>query len=269
MITTAEAQKVETSIYPVHLDSLSIVIPAYNEENRIKPVLDEICSRVMLKKLSWDIIVSIDGDDRTETIVKNMMNDYPFLSYIKGNGRSGKGGAIKRAIASATGDYVMLMDADGAIAFDDLAKYLDLLHEYDLVNFDRYKSTHNYIPGMRRFVSRGYNIYVKILFGLKVNDTQSGYKIMKTSVAKEVFGKLTITNGFFYSPMFYYLKEMNARVKEVATNYNHSDGSKFNLMSMILGGFVSALAFRIRYSQLWKYMPKKIVRLYYRKFRWI
>ena len=247
----------------------TVVIPAYNEENRLGPVLKEICEAIRQRGLPWNVIISIDGNDRTDELVREMMGHYHFLNFIKGNGRNGKGGAIRRALNLASGDYVMLMDADGAIAFEEMVKHIDLLDQYDMINFDRYRKKDNKIPGFRRFVSRGYNIYIRVLFKLNVNDTQCGYKIMRTSDARCVFGKLTITNGFFYSPLFVYLKKMEVKVIEVSVDYNHSEGSKFSVASMVLGGFVSALAFRVRNSPLWKYVPKGLVDLYYRKFRWI
>ena len=90
------------------------------------------------------------------------MSEYQFVSYNKGKGRSGKGGAIKRAFNYKLGNFVILMDSDGAIAFKDILDSVPLLDKYDVVNFDRYKNGTNNIPLIRRFVSRGYNIYLKI-----------------------------------------------------------------------------------------------------------
>ena len=247
----------------------SIIIPAYNEEKRIEPSLREVCDYIESNSLPWYIVVSIDGNDGTENIVRNMEGEYPFLNHLKGNGRNGKGGAIKRALDIAAGDYIILMDADGAISFNEITKHLDLLNKYDFINFDRYRYKQNKIPRLRRFVSRGYNLFIRMLLSLNINDTQFGYKIMKTNDAKKIFKKLTITNGFFYSPFFFYLKKMKIRTVEVPVEYKHSDGSKFGVASMILGGFISALAFRLRESPFWKYVPRDIVFLYYKKFRWL
>ena len=248
---------------------VTVIIPAYNEEKRIVPVLEEICTYIVSKGLPWKVIVSIDGNDSTENLVRGMEVKYPFLNHLKSTVRSGKGGAIKRALNIASGDYVMLMDADGAISFSEMTDHLNLIYSYDFINFDRYKDKENSIPKLRRFVSRGYNVYIRALFNLNINDTQCGYKIMKTSDAKRVFGRLTITNGFFYLPLFVYLKKLKVKTIEISVKYHHSDGSKFGVASMVLGGFVSAMAFRVRESPLWKYVPEKLIELYYSKFKWI
>ena len=268
---TIPVKKVEEDVLSVDNDrkKFSIIIPAYNEEKRIKPVLEEICSYIKTNDLPWNIIISIDGNDGTEMYVKKIMNEYQFLSYTKGKGRSGKGGAIKRVLDYRLGDFVILMDSDGAIPFEDIISSIPLLKKYDVVNFDRYKIRTNKIPFIRRFVSRGYNIYLRMLLGLNINDTQCGYKIIKADVAKNIFAKITVSNGFFYSNLFFYLKQLNAPIIEVPIRYNHVDGSKFNVSSMILGGFVSAMAFRIRMSPLGRFIPNAIYELYYRKFRWI
>ena len=268
---TIPVKKVEDEPLPAVKEEkkFSIIRPAYNEEKRIKPVLEEICSYIKTNDLPWNIIISIDGNDGTEMYVRKIMNEYQFLSYTKGRGRSGKGGAIKRALDYGLGDFVILMDSDGAILFKDIIDSIPLLKKYDVVNFDRYKNRTNKIPIIRRFVSRGYNIYLRLLLGLKVNDTQCGYKIIKTDVVKNIFKKITISNGFFYSNLFFYLMQFNIPIIEVPIKYNHVDGSKFNVSSMVLGGFISAMAFRIRMSPFRKFIPNAIYELYYRKFRWI
>ena len=256
-------------MHDIYFKKFSIIIPAYNEEKRIVSTLNEICSFISKNTIPWDVTVSIDGNDNTEALVKSLKSDYPFLNYLKNNGRSGKGGAIKKALNNSSGDYVILMDADSAISFNQVISYLHLLSMYDFINFDRYRNKENEIPKLRRIVSRGYNFYIRLLFSININDTQCGYKIIRTNVAKKVFKKLTITNGFFYSPFFVYLKKLKISSIEVPVMYKHSEGSKFSVSAMILGGFVSALGFRIRESPFWKYFPKKLINLYYRKFKWL
>ena len=131
---------------------ISIIIPAYNEENRIKPVLNELVSFIQKNGFSWNIIVSIDGNDGTLNLVEELSEKYPFISTVKGSGRSGKGNAIKRALGVADGDFVILMDADNAIPIGCILSNINLIEKYDVINFDRYKSKGNSIPFLRRVV---------------------------------------------------------------------------------------------------------------------
>ncbi|MHB1440944.1 MAG: hypothetical protein ACYCWK_09540 [Cuniculiplasma sp.] len=92
---------------------------------------------------------------------------------------------------------------------------------------------------------------------------------MKNDYAKSAFEKISVTNTFFDVALFYYMKKKGAKSVEIPVRYNHDNGSKFNVIGEILGQGISLLAFRIRNSRLYKYVPDKIVELYYKKFRWI
>ena len=260
----------EGGINPIFLKKFTIIIPAYNEANRIRPVLNDVCRFITENKLPWDVMVSIDGSDGTDMLVMEMMVQFPFLNYIKGNGRSGKGGgAIKRAIKMATGEYFILMDADNSISFAQILSAIPELAGNDVVILERYSAKKNRIPVLRRFASRGFNILVQALLGLRVKDTQSGYKLMNAEIAWKAFNSITITNTFYDVALLYKVKQFGGRIAEKPVVYSHDGESKFNVVSEIIGQGMSLLAFRVRYSLVYKHIPDSLKRLYYRKFRWI
>ncbi len=259
----------DDQINPLLMRTFSIIIPAYNEEKRIAPVLEEISYYIHSNGLPWDVIIAVDGNDGTANVVKKMSLTYPFISIQRGYGRSGKGSAIKRGLNVAKGDFVIFMDADGSIKLSGILEHLVSTQNYDAIVFDRYSFHGNRIPIVRRVASRGFNILVKAILGVRVNDTQCGYKIMKTEYAKKAFRKICITNTFFDVALIFYLKKIGARIMEIPVGYNHEGESKFNVVSEILGQGSSLLAFRIRNSRFYRYVPKQLVDLYYRKFRWI
>jgi glycosyltransferase involved in cell wall biosynthesis len=267
---TAEQEQVRVDqLDPLLMRTFSIIIPAYNEETRIRSVLIDVSEYIAKHNLPWQVIISIDGTDGTGDIVDEISQMYPFVKSSRSMGRNGKGGAVKRVISYVQTEYCILMDADNALPFETILANISQLKDADILNFDRYKDTDNYIPFLRRFVSRGFNLYVKIILGLNVNDTQSGYKIIDTQIAKKIFNKLTITNGFFQPPMFFYAKKIGALVKEVPVKYAHNDDSRFDVSTMMLGGFLTILFFRIINSPLSKLVPKTFIRIYWKKFRWI
>ena len=264
--TVQDQQYFPSSVY---YRRFTIIIPAYNEEKRIGPVLEEICNFIRSSGLPWDVIISIDGNDSTDLVVESMKNDFPFLDYIKNRGRNGKGGAIKRAVNIASCEFIILMDADGSVSLESVIGAIDQMEFYDVIVFDRYSSPENSIPVMRRFASRGFNVLLRALMGIRVNDTQCGYKIMRVDYAKDAFDKISVSNTFFDVALLYYMKKRGARSVEIPVRYIHDDESKFNLIAEILGQGSSLLAFRIRNSRFYRYVPEKIIRLYYKKFRWI
>jgi glycosyltransferase involved in cell wall biosynthesis len=253
----------------VMLPSATIIIPAYNEEERIGRVLEEIIDFVKVSNLNWNIVVSVDGSDDTDKVVERYATGYPLISLNKKGGRNGKGEAIRRAIKDATGDISIIMDADMSISLRDVVQNFSYIVSYDMVIFDRYSKVENNIPLIRRIPSRGYNLLVRSLFNIDVNDTQCGYIIVKSSIAKEAFNKIRITNGFFYVPFIYYVRKMGGKILEIPIKYDHREGSKFKVSAMVIGGGISLLAFRIRHSRFYKYIPNWAITLYFRKFRWI
>ena len=249
--------------------STTIIIPAYNEGKRIGRVLEEIADFVTVNNLTWDVIVSIDGSDNTKEIVEGFSKEYTFVKYESGRGRSGKGYAIKRVIDKSTGEFTLIADADGAVSLQDILNGFPYCGIYDAILFDRYSADGNAIPLYRRISSRGFNILVRAMLGLKVTDTQCGYKLVRTSIITEAFKRIGITNAFFDVALLYHIQKMGGKIKEIEVKYSHRDGSKFNILALILGHGVSLFAFRIRHSRFYKYVPKWATELYLRKFRWV
>ena len=251
------------------IPSTTIIIPAYNEEGRIGRVLEEIADFVVTNKLNWDVIVSIDGSDNTVEVVKGFSNDYSFVKYERVMGRSGKGYAIKRVMDKSTGEFTLMTDADSGVSLQEILKGFSYCGTYDAILFDRYSANGNTIPLYRRFPSRGFNILVRAMLGLKVMDTQCGYKLVRTSIIKEAFKRIGVTNTFFDVALLYHIQKMGGKIKEIEVKYSHKDNSKFNILGLVIGNGVSLLAFRIRHSRFYKYVPNWATKLYLMKFRWI
>ncbi|MHB8361929.1 MAG: glycosyltransferase [Thermoplasmataceae archaeon] len=266
--TYIDLESIEPSGSMIH-NRFTVIIPAYNEISRIKPVMNEIVSFVEDNDLNWKVIVSIDGNDGTYDLIKDMSLKHSFILPLKGNGRDGKGNGVKRAVTIADGDYIILMDADGSISLNDIVNALDIFGNNDAIMFDRYRHPENVIPLGRRISSRGFNKLLRGIIGIKINDTQCGYKVIKTEEAKRIFNRISVTNTFFDVAFSYYLKEHKLKVAEIPVKYHHSSGSKFNVISEVIGQGISLVAFRIRKSPLYKYIPEKLKVLYYKKFRWI
>ena len=256
---------------PVFSDTkkFSIIIPAYNEENRIKPVLEEICTYIDLNNLPWDVIIAVDGNDRTEDIINSYNKKYPFVNLNKSSDRSGMGGAIKRGILASTAEYLILMDSDSSSSLLSIIRSIELLDKYDIVNFDRYSDPENKIPLRRRFPSRSLNLMLKLVYRINISDTQCGYKIMRRDAVVPLVKRITISNAFFLSAMFIYAKDYGVSVVEIPIKYSHSYGSKFNVVMTSISYIVSIVAFKVRDTMLYDYTPKFIKRLYYRKLRYL
>ena len=249
--------------------TLSVIMPAYNEASRIGPVLNDYCSEIEMNGLAWNIIVSIDGSDGTEAIVDEFASRHGFITKEKKNGRNGKGEAIKRVIHKVSSEYVMLADSDNSVSLAEIIRCIGYLKEYDAVFPDRYADRSNKMPLKRRIPGRAFNVLVRALLGIKVNDTQCGYKLFRTENLKESMSKVGITNAFFDVSLLYHMDKKHNRSISVPVNYTYSDGSTFSLFSLALGHGVSLLAFRTYHSRFGRLVPQSLRDLYMRKFRWI
>ena len=258
----------ENKISTIYNNKFTIIIPAYNEEERIFPVLNDVCHFIDENKFPWEIIAAVDGYDSTYTIVKRLSNTYNFIIIDRNQSRTGKGGAIKRVLSKITGEYIILMDADNSVGFLDIIKSINLLESNDAVILSRY-TRNNKIPPLRRFLSRGFNIVVKSLTGLRVSDTQSGYKLFRSDLFIGAMRRVTLTNASYDFALLYHIQKLGGKIIETPVVYTHSKNGKLKPISMAFSFGISLVAFRIRNSPIYPYVPKFLIDLYQRKFRWI
>ena len=260
--------KEEKQIPNIYLRRFTIIIPAYNEEKRISPVLSDICRFITENKLPWQVIVAIDGNDTTYDIAVSFAETYDFISIDRSHERSGKGGAIRRVLPQIDGEFTILMDADNSIGFLDIAEAIPQLEKSDAVILSRYTGK-NKIPMLRRFLSRGFNIIVRSITGLSASDTQSGYKLFRSDFFVGAMRRVTVTNASYDVALLYHIKKMGGRITEMPAEYTHADNGKLNPLSMAMSFGISLVAFRIRNSPLYAHVPQFLIKLYRRKFRWL
>ena len=249
-------------------DSMTVVIPAYNEEKRIGRALEDYCRFIESNGLGWKVIVSIDGSDGTEAIVDGIASRYTFVSKDRRSGRNGKGEAVRRVLDKVDTAYVMLADSDNSVCIPELMRCVDYLAEYDAVLPNRYNGHHNPIPLSRRVMGVTFNLLVKASLGISAADTQCGYKLFRTEQLRNSMAKVGVTNAFFDVSLLYHMKKGGAKATSVSVEYMHSDGSTFSPLLLAVGHGISLLAFRIYHSRFGRYIPDSIRDLYLRKFRW-
>ena len=266
--TEFTSSETERQIPDIYLKRFTIIIPAYNEEKRIAPVLNDICRFVSENKLPWQVIVAIDGNDTTYDIAVSFAETYDFISIDRSHERSGKGGAIRRVLPQIDGEFTILMDADNSIGFLDIAEAIPQLEKSDAVILSRYTGK-NKIPMLRRFLSRGFNIIVRSITGLSASDTQSGYKLFRSDFFVGAMRRVTVTNASYDVALLYHIKKMGGRITEMPAEYTHADNGKLNPLSMAMSFGISLVAFRIRNSPLYAHVPQFLIKLYRRKFRWL
>ena len=234
---------------------LSIVIPAYNEEGRIRPTLETYTAYFAARYGNEvELVVVVNNSrDRTEEIARAVAEKYPQLKVIVETGAIGKGGAILRGFVMASGGLVGFVDADNATspeAFNDLVEHIG---DAGAIIASRY------IPGAkvsprqplsRRVASRFFNTLVRLLFGLPISDTQCGAKLLRGDAMRAALPHLGLTRWAFDVDLLFQLRRLGYRIVEVPTTWQEPGGSKLKIARTSFEMFVAICRLRMLYSPL-------------------
>jgi glycosyltransferase involved in cell wall biosynthesis len=242
--------------------SLLLLIPAYNEERRIEPVLRDYGRHFQEHYRSrFQLVVVLNGcTDNTLGVVQRVAADYPFVSALEFKEAIGKGGALIEGLKLAPlADVIVYVDADGATpphAFHDLAKHID---EADCVIGSRWLPgavLHQAQTRLRRFTSRCFHLVVETLFWMRIKDTQCPCKLMRRAAVEKIHSTLTIADLAFDVNLIVSLKRAGFRVLEVPTEWTDKVGSKVtaSLFRSSLVMFLSVVRIRLIYSPFYKWL---------------
>ncbi|MGA2240812.1 MAG: dolichyl-phosphate beta-glucosyltransferase [Verrucomicrobiota bacterium] len=235
--------------------SLLLLIPAYNEERRIEPVLRDY-ARFFQENYSgkFQIVVVLNGcTDDTLGVVRRVAAEFPaVLRVLEFKEPIGKGGALIEGLKLASfGDLIGYVDADGATlprAFLELVRHIG---DADCVVGSRWlpdSVIHQAQTGNRQFASRVFHTIVQLLFRLNIHDTQCGAKVMKREVVEKVHSFLRIADMAFDINLLVAIKRAGYRIREVPTEWTDQAGSKVTLFRSSLTMFLSVVRIRLIYS---------------------
>ncbi len=233
--------------------SLLILIPAYNEEARIEPVLRDY-AQFFQRNYSgkFRIFVVLNGcTDDTLGVVRRVAADFPGVRALEFRSAIGKGGALIEGLRLASlGDVIGYTDADGATpprAFLDLVKKIGAA---DCVIGSRWipgAVIHQSQTGKRQFASRAFHLIVQLLFWMNIRDTQCGAKVMKREVVEKIHEKLLIADMAFDINLLVAIKRAGFKILEVPTEWTDQIGSKVALTRTSLTMLLSVIRVRLIY----------------------
>jgi len=192
--------------------SLSVVLPAYNEEGSIEQTIKE--SVVFVKqqnKFEADEIIIVDdgSTDQTANILKKL-EDIEFLKIITHPKNIGFGGAIVSGIKQAQYSWLLIMDSDGQFKINSLQEITDYLLEYDIIAGYRRRRADAFY---REFLGKIYTFLACLLFGLTLKDVNCGFKLFKKETLN--LNGAHYHAGVFYTDIFIKAKQDSLRIKEV------------------------------------------------------
>jgi glycosyltransferase involved in cell wall biosynthesis len=241
--------------------SVLLLIPAYNEEHRIEPVLrDYVRYFAHGYPGKFQIIVVLNGcRDNTLGVVQRVAAEHPAISALNFPDPIGKGGALIEGLKLAPlADVIGYVDADGATpprAFHDLINHIG--PEVDCAIGSRWLPgavLHIEQSSRRQFASRVFHSIVQGLFWMNIRDTQCGAKVMKRETVEKIHPFLRIADMAFDINLLYALKHAGFRILEVPTEWTDKIGTKVTLFRTSLVMFLSVIRVRLVYSPFYQWL---------------
>jgi len=238
------------------MTDISIIIPAYNEEERLSLFLDQVISYCRASEKAYEIIIVDDGSsDKTFEIAVSYKNKFPNLNVIKISENSGKGHAVKSGMLAASGNICLFMDADGSVTPEEIEKNLHYITEknYDIFIGSRVLTDNEQILEVkwyRKLIGRVFNFFVHVILFNNIQDTQCGFKIFRKEIIIPIFSRNYLRGFGFDFEILYLACKMGYKIKEGPVSWRHVGGSKINIMTDSVKMFFNILQVRI-----WHCMP--------------
>lgn len=218
---------------------MSVIIPAYNEENRLPKTLDALDEYLKKQDYSYEILVVSDGSqDRTVEVAQELTQKIQNLRVITQKENHGKGYAVRKGMLGAKGSYRVFLDADNSTSIDHVEKL-----------WPEFKKGHEVIIGSRdikgaEIVVRQawwrqrlgdvFNLIVQVLSGLwGIWDTQCGFKGFSAQAAQKIFSRSVIDRWAFDVEALVIAKNLGFSIKEIPVRWVNDKESKVKFSGMV------------------------------------
>lgn len=212
----------------------SIVVPAYNEAERLTSSLQRILTYIEESKWSAEIIIVNDGSrDETAAMVKEFAERSPIVRLIENPGNRGKGYSVRNGMLSASGQFLLFTDADLSSPIEEAPKLLAAIEngQADVAIGSRYLQSELQTrkqPIHRRMLGRAFNLALRAILGLSYVDTQCGFKAFSRNAVNTIFPNMKIERWGFDPEILFLAKRYGLRVVEVPVSWAHDHRSKIN-----------------------------------------
>jgi len=255
---------------------LSVVVPAYNEHERLPGMLQESTEWLQQElrrdpSHTWEVIVVDDGSksplvDAVAPFVAQFSSDRVRLMELSCN--QGKGGAVRKGIQAARGQLIYMADADSAAKMIEFSKLDTCMKRIETDGYGVAIGSRAHLQDesqaqrkwYRTILMHGFHALVKVVGGVHgVQDTQCGYKLFTRASAREVFSNVHVRRWAFDVEVLRLVQKLEIPLQEVAIVWHDADGSKMTLKGMVN---MARDLFRIRYRYTlghWQF-PKSVMR---------
>ena len=242
---------------------LSIVIPTKNEEMRLPETLRHIQNTLFAYQHSLEIIVSDDkSTDDTDQVCAPFQQNLNIL-FLRNVGSRGVGSALRAGIERASGKYILIYDADGAVPLPEVEKLIPWLEAgNDIAAGSRCLRESDIRvpqPWYRRLIGLLWRFIVSMIAPTGVKDTQCGFKLYSRETAKRVFSKTAAESFSVRVEALWLAKNSGARIKEVPIEWTDRPGTRIKIWRHSVTMLVDLIRLRWRHpAMLYKVQTRKI-----------
>jgi len=196
---------------------LTVVIPAYNEEENLENTVSRIEKTLSSHKIAHEFVIVDDSStDRTPKILQKLARKYP-LSHYRNEKNMKLGYTLKRGLSLATGDVIFYTDCDLPCLPSALLYALEIMETYDADIVFAYRFDRTSEGFIRILYSNIYNLLIKLLFGLKVRDVNFACKLIKKEVIQNIH--LLSTGSFIDAELLIKAKRKGFKILQFGTDY--------------------------------------------------
>lgn len=211
----------------------SIILPAYNESERLTTSLPKVLEYVRQRDLTAEIIVVNDGSkDDTGEIVRQFAVADPIIRLVENPGNRGKGYSVRNGVLHARGDMILFSDTDLSSPIYEADKlFAALANGADIAIGSRWLQRELQTerqPLLRQLYGRLFNLGLRIVLGLSFRDTQCGFKAFTREAAQVIFPRQRIERWGFDPEILFLANKFNLRTVEVPVEWAHDHRSKIN-----------------------------------------
>ena len=212
---------------------LSIVIPAYNEERRLPETLRRIRAYLDTRRISAEIIVVDDGSsDGTAALVERLRAEFSGLRLVLNDTNRGKGYSVRHGMLEARGDVLLFTDADLSSPIAEAAKLFAALEAgADVALGSRWLRSELQTerqPVYRQLFGRLFNLFLRVVLGLRFRDTQCGFKAFTRRAAQAIFPRQRIERWGFDAELLFLAVRLGFQAAEVPVQWAHDERSKMS-----------------------------------------
>jgi dolichyl-phosphate beta-glucosyltransferase len=232
---------------------LSVVIPAYNEENRIRGSIKKIAGYTDTLSQSCEIIVVDDGSqDRTSEWVREMSAAVPGLRILSSKYNRGKGHAVRQGMMFSQGLFSLLTDADLSTPINELKKFLPLMNSPETVLVGNRKISGAEITRHQHFIrermGKIFTLAGNRILGMKQGDFTCGFKVFGEKARESIFSAQRINGWAYDAEILFLAKKIGFEIKDIPVIWENSDETKVKLIAASMVSFTDLI--KIRWNNL-------------------